>query len=321
MESDASSKIQLVVSLGRDRYEVDASGAMTWAEVIDSVAKQAGMDISALRLLYKGRAVGGEKTLADAAVKTGSKLMAMKTKAHHTGEQARERRQKAAADATAAELLRDRTQQAGSKAIAPGSAASSGKTKPLGDTIDEECGDFYVRASHGGKLYKLRIASDACVSDLKTRVAELIGISEKEQRLVYGGKRELPDTASIGGDLGAKRGAMFLVLARRGHHDAVEAKQDIGMLTNEVGTVGEKLASLERKVRGRLLSEYVEVTLAIGEVDAEIERLSGNVAAVRGIGAGEDKAEAENLSKYLQEMKKSIEALREHASAAFSGGG
>lgn len=314
--TEKTGDIKLFVSLGTKKYEVAGREAMTWGDVVADVAGQAGLGPCALRILYKGRSAVTGKTLGDDKVKTGTKLIAMKSKAHHAAEETRERRERAAADAAAADRLWNASE---SDAPPPAVAAPGTACTSFGDDIDGiGPADFYVRVGHAGKVYNVRLSSDACVSHLKKRIAELVGVTERDQRLVFKGKSEFRDTAALVVNLGAKRGSHFMVLARREYHDAIEAKKDVAMLGNEVVSIGEKLSRVERKVRGRLLSEYGEVILAIGEVDAEVERLSGNLEAIRVAGNSEEKSQAQEISQKLEKMRKDLVALREHASRAFA---
>jgi hypothetical protein len=307
--------IRLVASIGRNSYNIEATGAMTWGDVMTRLAELAGDDASGMRLLYKGRTVDAGATLSSCKVKSGSRLMAMKTGARHGAEQKQAARSAAAALAAAADTPRAPTESDPSTAQAGRSGTGGRKREVLGDTGIDDTESFYVRVVQGAATFLVGLDADATLGDLKLRLAPTCGVRAEDQRLLFGGRRDLTDAATLVGDAGAKRGATFMLLAGRRHHDAAEAARDFATIAGDVEALEGRVAGLERRIRGRLISGHAELTLSIGEVEGEAKRLDDNINTVRLEGA-EDIARAEALVSKLRAVSGSIVGLRELAQCA-----
>lgn len=304
---------ELNISFGRDKYTVNASADMTWGDVLAKLAAMAGCDATSLRLLFKGKTADVEQTLSNAGLKNGTRLMAMKTKAQHAAEKQEETRLKLSGQSIAAEQLRSGAKgvgcaQHGAKSTAP-------KKLTLGDTIDRNT-PYYVRIVQGSQWYNLILPQTGCVGSLKERLATLCGVSAKDQRLVFMGQRNFEDDAKLA-NIGAKRGSTFMLLASMRHHDMQEAKGDILRIEKEVSSLEEETAGLEKRVRGRLLNDFVDLSIAIGHLESAVLRLEDNVGSVRLSDESDGDRVCENLAKRLNNLEIAIASLREHASATF----
>jgi Ubiquitin family len=316
--------VKLTVTVSREKYEVQATAAMTWADVLSTLAEQRGSDACDLRLLHKGKMAVPTQTLLAASVKDGTKLIAMKTAGQHRKEKNDASRAAAETADKSAERMRASSATAGtsSGALAPASSIAA-KRVMLGDDVDEEdSSQFYVRVSHGPRTYRILFPSEAAHSatlrDLKLRLEGLAQVQLRQQRIIFAGKRDMPDDTTLADGMGAKRGAVFILMFSSKQHDAVEAMQNIGLMTTQTKALGVRVEAVERKVRGRLLSDYAELTLAIGELEGEVERLSGNVEAVSGQAGGcssADRAVVDRLSTSLADMSVRVASLRAHAVA------
>jgi hypothetical protein len=313
----ADTPLMLTITVGRDKFNVQANGGMTWADVLLLLSEQRGTD--ELRLLHKGKTVVPSQTLVSASVKDGTKLMALKTAGQHGKEKKAALRSASDAADKAADHMLFHTPTA----VAAGTAASASKRGLLGDEVDEDDhAQYYVRVTHGPKTYRVLFSGDAAqcatVHDLKVRLEGLANVPLRHQRLIFRGKRDLSDDFTLATGLGAKRGALFMLLLTSEQHDAVEARQDIGALMTQTEALSSRVVAVEKKVRGRLLSDYVELTLAVGELETECDRLIGNVGAVQGQAVGctdGDRALCEALASRLVDLSTRILSLRSHATA------
>jgi hypothetical protein len=313
----ADTPLRLTITVGRDKFDVQANGGMTWADVLLQLSEQRGAE--ELRLLHKGKTVVPSQTLLSASVKDGTKLMALKTAGQHGKEKKAALRSAAVAADKAVDHMRCRTPAA----VTVGTAASASKRGLLGDEVDEDDNaQYYVRVTHGPKTYRVLFSGDAAqcatVHDLKVRLEGLANVQVRHQRLIFRGKRDLSDDFTLATGLGAKRGALFMLLFSSEQHDAVDARQDIGVLSTQTEALSSRVVTVEKKVRGRLLSDYVELTLAVGELEAECDRLIGNVGAVQGQAVGctdGDRALCEALASRLVDLSNRILSLRSHATA------
>jgi hypothetical protein len=281
----------------------------TWGEVADELAAQVGVSTDGLRLLYKGRTTERKDSLDASHVRDGARLMAMKSSKQHE-EDGKSRRR--AEIAIAREGVDSFWNGADSCGRDNASRPSVPQREYFGDDVDESSDACYILVSHGSKIYKIVVSDQFyTVLDLKSRLEGMTKVSVKDQKLIFRGSGDITDDQKIVGDLGAKRGSKFMLLFTRERHDAVDAHNDLSALRTETESLLERVRVAERKVRGRLVSEYAEMTLLIGELDGECSRLTGNVSAARvGKNEGEDLATAASLLDSLREAAKRIDALR-----------
>lgn len=312
--SDLGEPVDLTITFGRAKFAVTSHAGSTWGDVLRELASAAGCDAGSIRLLFQGKTADASQRLT--GVKSGTKLMALKTKGHHVAEKKQETRLKLLEGSAAAErLLADAAPTAGSVAD-PSEKKVAARKVVLGDQVDNTT-PYYVRIVQGSQWYNLVLPVTATVGNVKERLAPLCGVSQINQRLVFKGKRDFSDEELLT-DIGAvKKGCTFLLLASMRHHDAAEAKVDISRIGTEVATLEEKTAGLQKRVRGRLLNDFVDLTIAIGELEGEALRLEDNITSVQLLADAGGCGKTEELGERVRSVKKEIESLRDHASATF----
>lgn len=312
--SDHGEPVHLSITFGRNMFAITGHANMTWGDVLAELASAADCDPSSIRLLFKGKTADPKQKLT--GVKTGTKLMALKTKGQHVAEKKQEARAKQAEGRAAAERLLSDAAPAAQSDLESGSAKTPSRKIILGDTVDSDT-EFYVRIVHGSQWYNLVLPAASCIGDIQKRLNSLCGISKSNQRLVFRGRRDFGDDALLS-DIGAvKRGSTFLLLANMRHHDIAEAKLDISRLKTGVAALEEKTKGLHKRVRGRLLNDFVDLTIAIGELEGEALRLEDNIASVRLLSNGDGSGPSEELVERIRIIKMEIESLRDHASSTF----
>jgi Ubiquitin family len=308
---DAATPVDVQVTFGRSKHCLKVTAESTWGDILEILSKEACCDATGIRLLFKGKTANPMQTLADAKVKSGVKLMAMKTKAQHVVEQKDDTRSRLAERAAAAEILRS-----GGDASTGRSAADQGKYAGvqtrlvLGDAIDGTT-IFYVRVVQGLNSYLVELDETETLRNLKLRLAPLCDVAAKDQRLLFKGMPDI-DEASTFSDIGAKRGSTFLLLTSMRHHDAQEAKQDIIKIEKDVRALEERTSGLRKRLKGRLLHEYVELTVSIGQLEGESRRLRDNLESLRGQGGSVAISLSEELENRLCQLDSVLSSLREH---------
>lgn len=312
--SDSEEPVHLSITFGRGKFAIAGHAGMTWGDVLAELASAADCDASSIRLLFKGKTADTNQRLT--GVKSGTKLMALKTKGQHAAEQKQEARAKQAEGLAAAERLLSGASPAAESSSESSSANPASRKIFLGDTIDGDT-EFYVRVVHGSQWYNLVLPATSSVGNIKERLTSLCGISDSNQQLVYRGKRNFDDDALLS-DVGAvKMGSTFLLLANMRHHDIAEAKLDASRIETDVAALEEKTKGLYKRVRGRLLNDFVDLTIAIGELEGEALRLEDNIASVRLLSDADGSGPNEALVDRLRNVRTEIDSMREHASATF----
>jgi hypothetical protein len=303
-------EVTLNITYLGSQFKLHKRLASTWGEVADELAVQVGVSAYGLRLLYKGRTTERNESLAASHVRDGARLMAMKTSKQH---------EKEGKSSLQAEAAKAREQVARARNGVDGYArenASTGPSMPhrefFGDDVDESSDVCYVLVTQGLKIYKI-IVSDPfyTVLDLKSRLEGMTNVPAKDQKLLFRGSSNINDDRKLIGDLGAKRGSKFMLLFTRERHDAVDSHNDLSSLKTETESLLERVRVAEREVRGRLVSEYADMTILIGELDGECSRLTGNVSAVRvGKNEADDFATAALLLDKLRDVAQRVVSLR-----------
>lgn len=312
--SDSGQPVHLSITFGRGTFAIAGHDGMTWGDVLAELACAAECDASSIRLLLKGKTVDAKQKLT--GVKSGMKLMALKTKGQHVAERKREARTKQAEGRALTDRLHSDATRGVKSSTESCSANSASRKVFLGDAIDRDS-DFYVRVVQGSQWYNLVLPATSCIGDVKERLTSFCTVSKSNQRLVFRGKRDFDDAALLS-DIGAvKRGSTFLLLASMRHHDLAEAKLDVSRIETEVASLEGKTKGLHKRVRGRLLNDFVDLTIAVGDLEGEALRLEDNIASVRLSEDADDSRLNEELVNRIHDIKTEIESIRDHASASF----
>lgn len=308
-------EVTIHVSFGREKLQVCVARTCTWGDVAARVVSQSSSGVTNVRLMHRGRTANPSETLTGAEVKDGARVIAMKTQLQHVTERKEAARTAAREGAAAADRLAETQSQ---EAPRPASSGSSGlnKAQVLGDAVNESDEDaYYVVVSHAGRLYRVALeGGEATIADLMSGIERVCGAKRQHQRLLFAGKRNFDKAATLT-SVGAKRKSKFMLLLSADAHDEKEAHVDLATLAKQVDTLATSVRGLKRKVDGRLLSDYAELTIGVSEVGGECERLTGNVEAIRARGGSEDERTQKELLDKLENVSTTIDELREQANA------
>jgi hypothetical protein len=305
--------VTLKITFSGRTFEFRKSIHATWDEVVVELSAKVGVPADGLRLIHKGHTVERRRTLAASQVKDGCRLLALKTSKQHDSELRTRTQANTARATTVADSMRDRAIAGATVTEAAGTEKSS-MDGYLGDA--DACADaLFVLVCQGSKTYAVLVADEALtVRYLKSRLEGMTGVAAKDLRLLFGGKSDIDDDEKLVGDLHVKRGSKFVLMFKRAQHEKLDSREELTSLRAQTEALEDLVTRTERKVQARLISDYAELSLLIGELGGECSRLAGNVKVVH-IGRDEAKdAEAvTSLSETLQVIEGRVSALQEIA--------
>lgn len=310
--TSTDTELTLHITLGGTKHTVTATPSMTWGDVTFQLAAASGVEVSHIRLLYKGKTAAVDASLLDSEVKSGARLMAMKTRAAHSSATREAQSGGEAAAAKAAVELRDAAR--GALETEDGKVEKK-REVVLGDGVQAE--KFFVLVKQGKMAFRVVLEDGGSVGDLKTKLAGFCDTAPSEMRILFSGKRCDDDSAQVVADLGAKTGSMFMLMMSMRHHDAIEAGMNLRRIAVEVENTEKMGSGLDRRVRKRLVDDFGDVVVGIGEVEGEAGRLLENLESVRRLGGGKDGARVDGLEQKVKLVLDMMEALRVHAKVSF----
>lgn len=310
--------LKLKVAFGRESFAYNGTAASTWSDVISIVETSAGIEAGGLRLIFRGKTVVPSETLGSSGVKNGSRLMALKTAKQHSTERSLARFEKAKETAAEVEELKDATRSKESSDSTGGVASS--RHQVFGDEVPSSESDFYVKVTCSGKTYCVKVEPDALtsytVADLKARLREMCGVEPRHQNLICAGKRNISDSDRLLEDLHVKRGGHMMLLAKEERHKMMETRMDFETLCHRVEVMQQGISKVERRVRGRLVSDFAELVAAIAPLESEHSNLSRNLAVLRVDDCDAGFAnEVRRVRADLEGLKDRINVLRDCASS------
>jgi len=293
---------------GKERLNVPCKLSSSFGELKSKISDLTGVPASHQKLIHKGKQPRDVDTLQAAGVKSGDKMMLMKSPSAAKDTAMEEKRllsDKRKQEAAESQKLRDEHRAGALDAPMPTPASQQQATTVVED--ERLPGEAALLISQGKVKYKVAIGEGSrSVEELKQRVAKLTGVDAKFHRLIYKGK-ELKDKASVE-ELGLKDGDKMLLLFAEGHHKAVdetalveELKEDVTVLEGDVGKLMKKCE------HGLFGDDQNEISIRLGVLCQEGERLLDNIRYLERTPEGRDlRSSAEEKLKSLMQTLESL---------------
>ncbi len=277
---------------------------MTFQELRRQVAESSGLDGNTFRFLFKGRKVQDNDVLVppDSAVPALLKVMALRTKSYHESQsKASGSRGSSAgiglADALETAAAKERTVQ----------ITTSKPSAPKGDDIADGANFVVVRL--GAARYHVLTTEAMTVGDLKGRLAgmEGVNIAKTEMNLIFKGSKCASDESQLTA-LGVKRGSMLMLLARAGHHDAMDARVELGKIRSALVRLEARAKKLQREIARRLVDDAA-IRARLGDLDRETAVLKDQLRHNR-----TDEEAQKEANKCLARTEEILDELRDNLS-------
>lgn len=288
---------------GLQLQQLTIPSSSTFGALRRRVEEENGYTDGGLRLIHKGKIMGDDASLESGGVKTGTKLLFMRTAKQLQADKDAARRAKLQTPGTEGPAnLSEARAAAASKADAQSSTSQSNSSKaitPRGDAVI--AGVAHVMLQNGRERIRINAGADVAVSTVRERAGMELGVSATAIRLLGGG-RFLKDGGSLG-EAGVRDGASIMIMMSRGFHESQTKREDVGRVEKETAALAARVQGARKRAAHRLL-EGGELLLVRGELRGEVGRLKGNLDA-----SGDKDERKDKLLKQLAELEESIEEL------------
>lgn len=296
---DAMTQINVMVIMGRQKWEFIGHEQMKFMELRHMVEAKAGTVEGGIRLLHKGKSLSDNETFASVNVTSGTKMMGLRTAKQREEEKNREKNAKLISNRTAMDELKDKV---GKPETEGASASSSTGGRTLrGDAAIE--GSDYVVLIKGKDKYRVNIDLSESVVAVKNKATSMEGIKSeaRDMRLLFKGKF-LQNDINLD-EAGVKRGASLMLLFSARHHDAKEGFTEISSIEKKLEALEKETRAVASKANHRLLYG-ADLTVEKARLSEAVGTLKDNLFSVR----KEDERRAE-LNRRLAEVEVTIEGL------------
>lgn len=289
---------QILVSLGKEKYTVPHDAGMTFGQLRERVAEQSGQDAASFRFICKGRSVKDNEAVATGDPPAILKVMALRSQKYHK-QQGNAVKKPASSSAGLTSALEDASKQEQRKV----NIATVRPAAPRGDTVAPDAHFVVVRV--GRDRYNVCVEATRSVRDVKERLSNMDGIVVRaaDINLIFSG-RQCRDDDTLGG-LGVKRGSMMLMLAKARHHDANDAKVDLGKIKDAASRLEKQAGVLVRQFERRL-TDMEGIRARLGEAEGEAAVLRDQLRNNRCEDDGR-----KDVEDCLRMAEEKMEALRE----------
>ncbi|KAI0561952.1 Ubiquitin [Gracilaria domingensis] len=218
-------------------------------------------------------------------------------------------RDEESAEAKSARLRAPHKSLAEMRAESSAGAAASSCAKTAPSSVQTILGDHPVEGIpsvlliHGRQKYRFNVQLSDTVFTLKEKASTVQPMQShpSNMRLLFKGKF-LADEHTLE-QVGAKCGSSFMLLFNAKHHDAVEDKQQISSIDDNLRQLEAKANALASQVEHRLL-DTVDVAVKKTELNDTLHRLKDNLSSVR----SEDQRRA-SMEQRLQTVEHIISRL------------
>lgn len=290
------SKIEITVLFGRQKVQVEAEEAETFGEVRAAVEKQTGVVPHGIRLLHKGKTMADATVLQTAGVKTGTKLMAMRTQKQHAVEkqqnklnalQSLEKPSVKPTDRSEAQAVQHADQHPSTSRVICGD-----------DYIDGQC---HVIVSKGRARYRINIELTALVKDVKERLCTMDGVDGVASNVRLLSKGKFLTDANALAEQGVKPGGTMMAMFNARHHDTQEARTYVARIADEVAHMETEIRTWLKQSQKRVITPE-EVSLQRSTFTQDVRRVRDNLNTVH---VSDERIDA--LQKRLDELDKMLE--------------
>lgn len=273
----AEATTQVVVTIGKDKYNVTYVPSMTFGDIRAQVALASGLDKDTFRFLCKGRSVKDtdEVFTGEEVPPAVLKVLALRTKTFHN-DQADNRKRASSASSSGMSLSDALESTSGKERNVQ--VISTKAREPRGDSIGD--GDDYVVVRFGRERYNVLTASVKTVLELKSRLSEMEGVNmiPANMNLLFSGRK--CSDAELLTTLKVKRGSMFMLLGKAGHHDTVDSKKELGTIRTSLVRLEARSKKLKRDINSRLV-DNIAIVARLGELESEAIILKDQLRANR----------------------------------------
>lgn len=295
---------KIIVTLGSAKHTIPYCDGMTFLQLRTRVAESSGLDGNTFRFLYKGRKVQDSDLLIPANSTSPAllKVMALRTKSYHESQSKGSSSRGSSTGIGLADALEDATAKERTIQI-----TTSKPSTPKGDEIPNDANFVVVRM--GAARYHVLTEHIVTIGELKERLEGMDGIDieKKEMNLIFKGSKCSSDELRLD-VLGVKRGSMLMLLARAGHHDAIDARAELGKIRTSLIRLETRAKKLQREIARRLVDDAA-IRARLGELDDETMVLKDQL----GHNQTDEQAKKE-ANKCLDRTEQILDELRDNLS-------
>ena len=257
---------KIIVTLGSEKYSIPYESGMTFEQLRKEVSEKSNLDSTTFRFLYKGRKVQDNDLLlpTDSEPPSLLKVMALRTKSYHESQSKGTASRGSSVGIGLYDALESAAATSNERKV---QITATKPTAPKGDNIADGANFVVIRL--GTARYHVLTTETMTVGQLKERLATMEGvnISNTEMNLIFKGSKCTSNDTTLT-QLGVKRGSMLMLLASASHHDAVDARVELGKIRTSLIRLEARVKKLQREISRRLIDDAA-IRARLSELDSE----------------------------------------------------